>query len=78
MPRCRTVPCKEFGKKFFREIAACADCHQIVTSNRPKLPNLTLLTSVEYKAAESESASMLLISTLALAVTVPAMLWISR
>jgi malonate transporter len=31
-----------------------------------------------YKAARSETASMLLISTLALAITVPAMLWISR
>jgi predicted permease len=42
------------------------------------LATVVVLFAARYKAAESESASMLLISTLALAITVPAMLWISR
>jgi hypothetical protein len=37
-----------------------------------------VLFAARYKAAQSETASMLLISTLALAITVPTMLWISR
>ena len=31
-----------------------------------------------YKAVESEAASMLLVSTLALAITVPTILWLSK
>jgi len=42
------------------------------------LSNIVVLLAARYKAAESESASMLLISTLLLAVTVPAMLWLGR
>lgn len=42
------------------------------------LATLVVLFAARYKAAESESASMLLISTLALAITVPAMLWLSK
>jgi predicted permease len=42
------------------------------------LATVVVLFAAQYKAAQSESASMLLISTLALAITVPAMLWISR
>jgi malonate transporter len=42
------------------------------------LATVVVLFAARYKAAESESASMLLISTLALAVTVPAILWISK
>ena len=41
------------------------------------LATVAVLFAARYKAAESESASMLLISTLALAVTVPAILWLS-
>jgi predicted permease len=37
-----------------------------------------VLFAARYKAAQSETGSMLLISTLALALTVPAILWISR
>ena len=42
------------------------------------LATLVVLFAARYKAAQSETASMLLISTLALAVTVPTILWISR
>jgi predicted permease len=42
------------------------------------LATVVVLFASRYKAAQSETASMLLISTLALAITVPAMLWISR
>jgi len=42
------------------------------------LATVVVLFAARYKCAQSESASMLLFSTLALAVTVPAMLWISR
>jgi malonate transporter and related proteins len=42
------------------------------------LATVIVLFAARYKSAESESASMLLISTLALAVTVPAILWLSR
>jgi predicted permease len=42
------------------------------------LSNIVVLFAARYKAAEAESASMLLISTLLLAVTVPAILWLSR
>jgi predicted permease len=42
------------------------------------LATVVVLFAARYKAAESESASMLLISTLALAITVPAILWMSR
>jgi len=37
-----------------------------------------VLFAARYKSSEAESASMLLFSTLALAVTVPDMLWLSR
>jgi len=42
------------------------------------LATVVVLFAAKYKAIESEAASMLLASTLALAVTVPAMLWLSR
>jgi predicted permease len=42
------------------------------------LATVAVLFAARYKAAQSEMASMLLISTLALAITVPAILWISR
>lgn len=42
------------------------------------LATVVVLFAARYKAAASESASMLLISTLALAVTVPAILWMSK
>jgi predicted permease len=42
------------------------------------LATTVVLFAARYKAAESESASMLLISTLALAITIPTILWISR
>jgi malonate transporter and related proteins len=42
------------------------------------LATVVVLFAARYKAAQSEAASMLLISTLALAITVPAILWISR
>jgi len=42
------------------------------------LATVVVLFAGKYKAVESEAASMLLTSTLALAVTVPAMLWLSR
>jgi malonate transporter len=42
------------------------------------LATVVVLFAARYKSAQSEAASMLLISTLALSVTVPAMLWITR
>jgi malonate transporter len=42
------------------------------------LATVVVLFAARYKAAESESASMLLISTLALAITVPTILWLSK
>lgn len=42
------------------------------------LATVVVLFAAKYKAVESEAASMLLVSTLALAVTVPAMLWLSQ
>jgi malonate transporter len=42
------------------------------------LSNVVVLFAARYKAAEAESASMLLFSTVLLVVTVPAMLWIAR
>jgi malonate transporter and related proteins len=42
------------------------------------LATVVVLFASRYKAKQSEAASMLLISTLALAVTVPAILWISK
>jgi malonate transporter len=42
------------------------------------LATVVVLFAARYKAAQSETASMLLISTIALAITVPAILWISR
>ena len=42
------------------------------------LATVVVLFAARYKSAQSEAASMLLISTLALAITVPAMLWITR
>jgi predicted permease len=42
------------------------------------LATVVVLFAARYKSTEAESASMLLFSTLALAVTVPAMLWLSR
>lgn len=41
------------------------------------LATVVVLFAARYKAVESESASMLLVSTLALAVTVPAVLWMN-
>jgi len=42
------------------------------------LATIVVLFAARYKAAQSETSSMLLISTLALAVTVPTILWFSR
>jgi malonate transporter len=42
------------------------------------LATVVVLFAARYKSAQSEAASMLLISTLALAITVPTMLWITR
>ena len=42
------------------------------------LATVVVLFAARYKSSEAESASMLLFSTLALAVTVPVMLWLSR
>jgi len=42
------------------------------------LATVVVLFAARYRAAEAESASMLLISTLLLALTVPAMMWLSR
>jgi Co/Zn/Cd efflux system component len=39
---------------------------------------VSVLFAARYKAVESEAASMLLVSTLALAITVPTMLWLSH
>jgi len=41
------------------------------------LATVVVLFAARYKSAQSEAASMLLISTLALSITVPAMLWIT-
>jgi malonate transporter len=42
------------------------------------LATVVVLFAARYKSAQSEAASMLLISTVALAITVPAMLWITK
>lgn len=42
------------------------------------LATVVVLFAAKYKSSQSETASMLLISTLALAITVPAMLWLSH
>jgi predicted permease len=42
------------------------------------LATVVVLFAARYRAVESEAASMLLVSTLALAVTVPTMLWLSH
>jgi predicted permease len=42
------------------------------------LATVVVLFAARYKAVESEAASMLLVSTLGLAVTVPTMLWLSH
>jgi uncharacterized membrane protein YoaK (UPF0700 family) len=42
------------------------------------LATVVVFFAARYRAAESESASMLLVSTLALALTVPAILWSNR
>jgi predicted permease len=42
------------------------------------LATVVVLFAARYKAVESEAASMLLVSTLALAVTVPTILWLSK
>jgi malonate transporter len=42
------------------------------------LATVVVLFAARYKAVESEAASMLLISTLALVITVPTILWLSH
>jgi predicted permease len=42
------------------------------------LATVVVLFAARYEAVESEAASMLLVSTLALAITVPTILWLSR
>jgi len=42
------------------------------------LATVVVLFAARYKAVESEAASMLLVSTLALVVTVPTILWLSH
>jgi hypothetical protein len=39
---------------------------------------VVVLFAARYKAVESEAASMLLVSTLALVITVPTILWLSH
>jgi malonate transporter len=52
---------------FAREALVCC-CFPLAT--------IVVLFAARYKSVESESASMLLVSTLALAITVPTMLWL--
>jgi predicted permease len=42
------------------------------------LATVVVLFAAQYKAVESEAASMLLVSTLALVITVPTILWLSH
>jgi len=42
------------------------------------LATVSVLFAARYKAVESQAASMLLVSTLALAITVPTILWLSK
>jgi malonate transporter len=42
------------------------------------LATVAVLFAARYKAVESEAASLLLVSTLALAITVPTILWLSK
>jgi len=49
----------------------------LICSSFP-LATVVVLFAARYKSAQSEAASMLLISTLALGITVPAMLWITK
>ena len=42
------------------------------------LATVSVLFAARYKAVESEAASMLLVSTLTLAIKVPAILWLSN
>jgi malonate transporter and related proteins len=48
----------------------------LVCCSFPLGPSVVLLAA-KYRAVQAEAASMLLILTLALAITVPAMLWLS-
>ena len=54
---------------FARETLACCSF---------PLATVVVLFAAKYKAVESEAASMLLVSTLALVVTIPCTLWLSR
>jgi malonate transporter and related proteins len=49
----------------------------LICSSFP-LATVVVLFAARYKSAQSEAGSMLLISTLALGITVPAMLWITK
>jgi hypothetical protein len=42
------------------------------------LATVVVLFAARYKSSESETASMLLLSTLSLAVTVPIVLWLTN
>jgi malonate transporter len=42
------------------------------------LATVVVLFAARYKAVESEAASMFLVSTIALAITVPTILWLSH
>jgi malonate transporter len=57
------------GSPFAREALVCCSF---------PLATVAVLFAARYKAVESEAASMLLVSTLALAVTVPTILWLSK
>jgi hypothetical protein len=48
----------------------------LVCCSFPQGPSVVLLAA-KYKAVQAEVASMLLILTLALAITIPAMLWLN-
>jgi hypothetical protein len=48
------------------------------TREQDSILTVVVLFAARYKAVESEAASMLLVSTLALVVTVPTILWLSH
>jgi len=66
-----------FGLLRFLHVISPFARESLVCCSFPLAPAVPLFAA-RYKSSEAESASMLLFSTLALAVTVPAMLWLSR
>lgn len=63
-----------FGLLHFLRVASPFALEALLCCSFP-LATVVVLFAARYKAVESESASMLLVSTLALAITVPAILW---